>query len=439
MRLTGHKKTLEGQKTMKNLVRISLCFTAAVGFATADDVTDWNRITLDRLLGPPAVGAPLAQRPAAMVQAAVFDAVNGIARRYTPVHVLPGAAPGASKRAAAVQAAYAILIRLFPGQTAVLAQKRALSLAAIAADREEAEDQSIERGIEWGQTVADAIWAWRSTDGSSTVLPPFTGGLAPGEWRPTPPSFAPGLAPQLAQETPWAIPSPSRFRPGGPPALTSDRYTADYNEVMSLGAANSATRSADQTLYAHFWQSASPVDFWDPVATSLSTARDFSLLENARLLAYLNLALADAVTGCWDAKYTYVSWRPVTAIQLGDMDGNPDTVADPAWAPLITTPPFPEYPSAHSCVSGAAGRVLSAYFGDNTQFSVTSDGMPGVSRSFSSFTAALDEVKNARIVGGIHFRSACEDGQGLGVAVADYILRHSLVRIPDDGNEQSDR
>ncbi|HXN46538.1 MAG TPA: vanadium-dependent haloperoxidase, partial [Bryobacteraceae bacterium] len=207
----------------------------------------------------------------------------------------------------------------------------------------------------------------------------------------------------------------------------------------SLGAANSATRSADETLYAHFWQSASPVDFWDPVATSLSTARDFSLLENARLLAYLNLALADAVTGCWDAKYTYVSWRPVTAIQLGDTDGNPETVADPAWLPLIPTPPFPEYPSAHSCVSGAAGRVLSAYFGNDTQFSVTSDGMPGVSRSFSSFTAALDEVKNARIVGGIHFRSACEDGQGLGVAVADYILRHSLIRIPDDGNEQSDR
>jgi len=342
------------------------------------------------------------------------------------------------KKAAAVQAAYAILVRLFPTQGGTLDLKRANSLAAIAGDLD-GNNESVARGIEWGQTVADAIWAWRSTDGFSNVPPPFLGGLAPGEWRPTPPSFAPGLAPQLAQMLPWAIASPSQFRPGGPPALTSDRYSADFNEVKALGSLTSSTRSDDQTLYVRFWQSASPADFWDPVATSLSVSRDFNLLENARLLAYLNMALADAVIGCWDAKYTYASWRPITAIQLGDTDGNPNTAGDPTWTPLIPTPPFPEYPSAHSCVSGAAGRILSVYFGDDTQFSVVSDGMPGVARYFSSFSAALEEVKSARVVGGIHFRSACEDGQSLGVAVADYILGHSIFPVHGDEHEQDDR
>jgi hypothetical protein len=423
---------MEGKDNMKTVIRFSLWMVVISGIATADEVTDWNRIMLDALRVPPAVAASLAQRPAAIVQASVFDAVNGIARRYTPIHVTPAAPCGASQRAAAVQAAYASLVRLFPTQTVTFDLERTMSLTGIASGPAAEHSESIERGIEWGQAVADAIWAWRSTDGFANVLPPFLGGPAPGQWRPTPadspppPPFAPGLAPQLAHVTPWVIASPSQFRPGGPPSLTSDRYTADLNEVKTVGSTSSWSRTSDQTLYAQFWQSGSPAGFWDPVASSLSAERHLNLLENARLLALLNIALADAVIGCWDAKYTYVFWRPITAIQLADTDGNPATAADPNWKPLIVTPPFPEYPSAHSTVSAAATQILSAYFGEDTEFSVSSDGMPGVVRYFTSFPAALDEVKNARIFGGIHYRAACEDGQALGIAVADYILGHAL-------------
>ena len=157
------------------------------------------------------------------------------------------------------------------------------------------------------------------------------------------------------------------------------------------------------------------------------------MLQTARLLALVNLAMADAQVGCWDAKYTYSFWRPVTAIQLGDTDSNDVTAPNPSWSPLIVTPPFPEYPSAHSCVSGAAGHILSQTFGDETSFNVVSLATPGVTRSFHSFSAALEEVKNARVFGGIHFRSACVDGTALGIAVADYVMSHALLRLAGEG------
>ncbi len=412
---------------MKTTFRFSILVALATGIASADEVTDWNRILLDALLVPPAVAAPLAQRPAAIVMAAVFDAVNGIGQRYTPIHVMPAAPPGASQRAAAVQAAYASLALLFPSQTATFDQKRATSLAAISSGPAAENSESIQQGIAWGQTVADAIWAWRTTDGFSNVLPPFLGGFSPGQWRPTPPAFAPGLAPQLATVTPWVIASPSQFRPAGPPSLTSSQYIADVYETKTMGSISSLIRTADQTLYVNFWASASPTDLWDPVATAFSAGQQLNLPDNARLLALLNLSLADAVIGCWDAKYAYVSWRPVTAIQAG--------AANP-WTPLIVTPPFPEYPAAHACVSAAAARILSTYFGENTPFSMVSDGMPGVVRSFSGFSAAVEEVKNARVFGGIHFRTACNDGQILGTAVADYILGNALLPVQGQRNGQ---
>jgi hypothetical protein len=413
-------------------LKVAFCFLslfALAGTARADEVTDWNRIMLDALLSPPAVAAPLAERPAAIVHAAIFDALNGIERRYTPIHVAPAAPAGASQRAAVVQAAYATLVHLFPAQKTTFDQKRADSLNAIANGPAVEHSESIARGIEWGQTVADEIWAWRSTDGFSNVPPSFLGGLNPGQWRPTPPAMAPGLAPQLATMTPWAIGAPSQFRPAGPPSLTSDQYGADLNETKQLGSISSASRTSDQTLYALFWQSATPADFWDPVATSLSAERHLTLSENARLLALLNIALADGVIGCWDAKYTYDFWRPITAIRLADTDQNAATMADPNWTPLIATPPFPEYPSAHSCVSSAGLRILSDYFGENTAFSVGSDVMPGVTRFFPNFSAALDEVGNARIFGGIHFRTAVVDGRTLGTELGNYILDHALLPV----------
>jgi hypothetical protein len=170
------------------------------------------------------------------------------------------------------------------------------------------------------------------------------------------------------------------------------------------------------------------------VAISLAAQHHFSMSKTARLLALVHLAMADAAIGCFDAKYTYSWWRPITAIQLGDTDGNDATTPDPAWSPLIVTPPFPEYPSAHSCISGAAGRILSQSFGEETSFNVVSDAMPGVTRTFHSFSAALEEVKNARVFGGIHFRTACVDGTALGIAVADYVMSHVLLSLAGDRN-----
>jgi len=404
----------------------------------ADEVTDWNRIMLNAFLVAPVPAAPLVPRSAAIVQASVFDAVNGIEGRFTPIHVTPAASPGASARAAAVQAAYASLVHLFPVQTSTFDQQRAVSLAHISSSAAE-NNESIQRGIEWGQSVADAIWAWRSADGFSKVQPPFLGGLNPGEWRPTPPAMAPGLAPQMATMVPWAIESPSQFRPAGPPSLTSAQYTADFNEVKTMGSASSTTRTADETLYATFWNSTNPADFWDPVATSLSDNAHLTLSENARLLALVNISMADAIIGCWDAKYTYVFWRPITAIRLADTDGNADTAPDITWTPLVTTPAFPEYTSAHSCVSSAAAAILSNYFGEGTPFGVASDTMPGTVRNFASFSAALGEIRNALVFGGIHFRTATNDGSTLGAAVGNYVLTHALQSVHGERQGQLGR
>jgi hypothetical protein len=421
---------------------LALVLVALVaGTASADEVTDWNQTMLRAAL----VGGtspPVTTRVAAIVQAAVFDAVNGIARRYTPIHVAPAGPAGASQDAAAVQAAYATLVQLYPAQKSTLDARLAVSLAVLGSQENSA---AIASGRAWGQTVADAILAWRSTDGFTPAPPPFLGGTAVGQWRPTPPAFASGAVPQFAYMTPWAIAAPSQFRPAGPPPLTSTRYGTDFNETKQMGSMSSSTRTTEQTVYAWFWNSATPSFLWNTVAVSLVTGlgseseengerdshdtRHDSTLQNARLLALLNVAIADAAIACFEAKYTYVSWRPVTAIPLAATDGNPTTTEDPAWMPLFATPAHPEYPSAHSCLSAAAGSVLADRFGEKTHFTMQSDSMPGVVRSFKSFSSALEEVKNARIVAGIHFRSATDDGQTVGASVAEYVLDHAAQPV----------
>jgi hypothetical protein len=221
--------------------------------------------------------------------------------------------------------------------------------------------------------------------------------------------------------------------------MTSDQYLADFNETKSMGGASNSGRTADATLYANFWQAGNPPDYFDPLALSLAAQHHFSSAQTARLLALVNVGISDAIIGCWDAKYTYSSWRPVTAIQLADTDGNDATSPDQTWTPLIVTPPFPEYPSAHSCASGAATRILSQIFGEETSFEVVSDSMPGVTRKFHNFSAALAEIVNARIYGGIHFRTACVDGTSLGIAVGDYVLGHALLPLRGGGRNELDQ
>jgi hypothetical protein len=330
------------------------------------------------------------------------------------------AAPrGASPRAAAVQAAYAILFSKFPLQADELNAKRDASLAAFGDG-----GQSMRRGLAWGQFVADAILDWRSTDGFTPAPPPYLGGDEPGQWRPTPPAFAPGAVPQFATMTPWGILSPDQFRPLGPPALDSERYFIDYHEVRQMGSATSPFRSADETDACLFWESGSPTYFWNRAALDLLANADTALSENAHLLATLNLAIADAVIACWDAKYHYEFWRPVTAIRLTD---------DPGWTPLLATPAHPEYTSGHSTVSSAAVTVLSDYFGDDTPFLLPSPAAPGWVRCYPSFSAAMDEIADARVFAGFHFRTACEDGKILGSHVAAYILENLMERIHGEG------
>jgi hypothetical protein len=407
-----------------------LSLTAAT---PGDPVLEWNAIMNNTALAGGTT--PLAtSRVAALVSASVFDAVNGIKPLYKPLHVRPDAPRHASQRAAAIQAAYAMLINLYPAQTGTLTTQRNASITALASAEN---DQSIQAGIVWGQSVSDSIWAWRLTDGFTPPPPPFVGVLgivgspsAVGVWRPTPLGNLPGAGPQFASMTPWVLRRPSQFRLPPPLALTSAEYAADYNEVKSMGAFSGSPRTADQSELALFWAGNTPL-YWNRIASQIAAERSLKLSENAHLLALLNVAMADAGIACWDGKYRYVFWRPITAIRAGDTDNNASTDPDPAWTPWLDffptgTPNHPEYPSGHSSLSGAAAFVLTAAFGDDTSFTVTSDVRPGT-RAFSSFSATVAEIADARVFGGIHFRTSCVRGNILGQAVAEYVSTHAMV------------
>ena len=406
--------------------------------ATPDPVLEWigvmNTTVLTAGTAPNVTG-----RGVALVSASGFDAVNGIEPRFQPLHVKPNAPHNASQRAAAIQAAYVILMNLYgTTQSAMLNAQRTASLAALAANENA---NSIAAGVAWGQTVADAIWAWRLTDGFAPTPPPFFGvqsiAGAPnalGFWRPTPPANASGATPQLATMTPWVLTRPSQFRLPPPYALNSVEYATDLNEVRNFGSFSSTMRGTEQSEFALFWALNTPLA-WDRIAAQLSAARGLSVTENAHLFAVLNVTMGDAIIACWDSKYRYVFWRPITAIRTGLTPAD----ADPMWEPwlntLTGTPAHPEYPSAHSTYSGSAAAVLAAAFGENTAFTLTSEIRPGT-RSYANFSDALAEIVDARVFGGIHFRTSCLRGTALGRAVADYVSRHAMRPRGDRDDEE---
>jgi hypothetical protein len=417
----------------KTLTLLLAAALLALAGPRADEITDWNQHLLEAALT--AKSSPtLTARIGAIVQSSVFDAVNGVERKYEPIHVAPNAPAGASRRAAAAQAAYSALVGIYPAQKLDLDAKLAASLNSIASSSANANSVSIARGVAWGKTVAAAILAWRAADGITPAPPAYFGTTGVGEWRATPPGLLAAAVPQFATMVTWVIDSPSQFRPPGPPALTSAQYAADYNEARTKGDINSLTRTADETTAALFWNASTVTYFWNSLASRLAQQNNLDFTEEARLLAHVNLALGDAVIACWDAKYHYLFWRPITAINLGDTDGNSDTPVDPAWKPLLTTPNHPEYPSGHSTTSGAAIQVLIGWFGDNTPFWIDSDVLPGVVRSFAKLSSARDEIANARIDGGIHFRTACNDGFETGAKVGQFVLDNSLGRVNGNGN-----
>jgi hypothetical protein len=391
---------------------------AELALPLGDTVTQWN---LTLIAGLEAAGSPppFAARIAAIVQASVFDAVNGINRHFTPYHVRPGAPHGASGDAAAAEAAYTALVGLLPEQKAIFDTQLSSSLAQILDDPSQP-GPAVERGLNWGQTVAQDILAWRATDGFDTVLPPYKPGTGAGDWQPTPPIFLAPQFRQFARMTPFGLTSPAQFLPAGPPSLLSSEWAQDLAEVQTLGSATSSVRTPEQTDIAKFWQDDTPAALWNRVADQLATANDLPLVENARRLALMNIALADATIAVWNAKNTYNFWRPVTAIRA---------TSEPTWTPLLVTPAFQEYPSAHSGVSSAAATVLAAFYGGHTQFTVTSAGFGNATRTFNSFSAAVQEVQDARIFAGFHFRFSTRDGATLGNEVGDYITANLMQRL----------
>jgi hypothetical protein len=391
----------------------------------ADVVTDWDIIAASTItpatgvtLPPPVTEAeqrPIFQVDLATLHVAIYDAVNAIDRRYEPYAiVLHSGTRGASKEAAAVGAAYAVLKGLFPNRSVIYQHAYDTYLAAAAGDPAKA------RGLAIGAEVAAGILGLRQNDGRLTPVSYTTTGK-PGDWVPGPP---PLLNIYLPFVKPFAIRSASQFRAPGPPALSSDRYADDFNETKLMGAAINSPRSAEQSDLALFYTEPSVTYFprnWRQFATDSQ-----SIAENARLLAMIWVINADSQLGCFESKYHYRFWRPRTAVPQADLDGNPETIADATWTPFVATPNHPEYPSAHSCNGGSFVETLHRFYGtDRLALTLTSTkAVLHPTHQFNSLHSMLVETENARVYGGIHFRTATLDGVTLGRRTARWISRH---------------
>jgi hypothetical protein len=400
------------------VVFLGMLVTDSATYAS-DAVVEWNQIALAATVT--AAQGPLPQiRSMAIVAVSVHDAVNAITHDYH-TYLRHGHAPfGASADAAAIAAAHRALTSLFPAQAAALDTARASSLGAHGLT-------ILDPGIAFGEGVASAVVSVRASDGAAQAQFPYTAPHAgdPGVWEAL--GGAPALLPGWGNVAPWVIESSSRFRPGGPPPLTSRRYARDYDEVKEIGSQTSATRTSEQTEIARFWLG-TPSAIWNGVARQILDARGLDMASNARAFALLYLAAADASIVCWDTKYTFNFWRPITAIQHGDADGNDHTIGDPTWAPLIATPPFPEYVSGHATNSAAMAAVLALLFGDEPGIAIvaSSPTNPGFERHWESLSDGVEEVIDARVFSGIHYRTSDEVGARVGQRVARFVVNHAL-------------
>jgi membrane-associated phospholipid phosphatase len=393
-------------------------------------VIDWNQVLLSIVSTPAAQPANVQPtRNFAILHAAIYDAVNSIARSHEPYLISVRAPRDASGTAAADAAAHTALVGLYPAQHAVLDADYAAELAKVA------DGPAKDKGVRLGDQVAGDLLAIRANDGSNVIPPPFVAGGNPGDYRPTPPNFPTPVFTTWGGVTPFVLDRGDQFRLAPPPALSSGAYAAAINEVKGLGSATSTTRTAEQTEIGTFWNP--PIqNFWNQIAQSVALARRSDLPTTARLFAALNLSFADSAIAFYDAKYTYRLWRPVTAIRLADSDSNPDTVADPSWLPLAgNTAADPSYPGAHSTISAAGAEVLASFYGDDQSFSVTSPALSGVTRSFGSFTAAAQEAGLSRIFSGQHTRLDHVAGVALGHDVAGFVLHNALLPAHDSSGK----
>jgi hypothetical protein len=418
---------------MKRIAGVILYgWLASAAPALADAVTgavvDWNRITVDAVTaGRP---GPIGIVDIALVQVAVHDAVQAIEKRYEPYHFEVERAWG-NRSAAVAAAAHGMLVGMYPAQAATLDPVYHSYLA----------DKGLtgDPGVAVGEQAAAGILPLRRVN-PNPLPPPFVGRNEIGVWRPTPSflgappvpaPFSPMAAPWMGSFDPFTLTSPARFRPEPPPALTSERYTRDYNEVKALGSLTSTARRAEQTDLAYFYSGNIPAQ-WNSALRAITTRYVRKTGDQARLLALANLATADSLISSWDSKVHYVLWRPVTAIVEANNDGNPDTAAEASWQPLINTPPYPDYTSGANNVSGAMTRTLQLFFDtDRMTFEVTSLVPEAVrkTRTYRRFSDAADDMVEARMLLGIHFRFADTAGRKQAQRVADWTFNHYLLPL----------
>jgi hypothetical protein len=399
------------------LISLLLFFLSAttVQPARADVVTDWNTTAADiavaaKMLTPPTV------RAMAIVQTAVYEAVNASTKRYPTGTVKVDATHGASVEAAVAAANRATLSKLVPSQQSSIDSAYQAALSAIT------DGQAKKDGIAVGEKAAAAVLAMCENDGAATnesYRPHTTAG-----------AYVPTVIPVVAQwpqRRPWVMTNASQFRPGPPPSLTSERWARDYNEIKALGARNSKQRTAEQTEIARFWETSAPTVYY-PVVRSVAALPGREVTQNARLLAAAAQAMDDALIAVFDAKYHYNLWRPITAIRNGDKDGNDATERDPSWMPFIDTPMHPEYPCAHCIVSSALGAVLQAEIGTGPTptLTTTSSTAPGVVRRWTKIPDFVQEVSSARIYDGVHYRNSTEVGSAMGKQIGEWVAAKYL-------------
>jgi hypothetical protein len=376
-------------------------------------VADWSLIAQNAIV---AVGRRFPGEAAVymgIVHATIYDVVVAIEGGYRPYAITPTVHPNTSVEAAIAAAAHRVLVERFGDQQTALDNVYFAYLSGIA------DGEAKTNGIQVGEEVGVGMLLLRANDGLDSAVPYVQPPLGPGVYEPTAPATPVGT--RLPRVLPLALESASQFRPNGPPALHSGEYAQDFNEVKDLGRFDSSVRSAEQTAVARFWTD-SDIPQWNRNLLRLADARGLTAIETARMLAMAHVAGGDAMIGCFDAKYHYLSWRPLHAINRADTDGNPHTVPDPTWQPLLPTPNHPEYPSAHACHTTAVAEALESFFGPGrTSFSLDNI-VTGETRYYHRFKDAVEEVNNARVWAGFHFRYADEDGSKLGRKIARFVV-----------------
>jgi hypothetical protein len=407
-----------------SIVTASLLVVSSKGTETSSQrrvVADWSLIAQNAIVAVAKKFPGEAAVYMGIAHATIYDAVVAIEGGYRPYAIAPTVPRKTSLTAAVATAAHRVLVGRFPDQQVGSPAQPGLDDVYAAYLNGIPDGEAKTNGIQVGEEVGVGMLQLRTNDGLESTVPYVQRPPGPGVYQPTAPATP--LGTRMPHVVPLALEYASRFRPDGPPALHRREYAKDFNEVKSFGRVDSSVRSPEQTAVARFWTD-HDLPQWNRNLLHLADARGLSAIETARMLAMAHVAGGDAMIGCFDAKYHYLSWRPVHAIQRADTDGNAHTLADPAWQPLLPTPNHPEYPSAHACHTAAIAETLERFFRrDRVRFSIDSL-VTGETRHYKRFSDVVDEVNNARVWAGFHFRYSQDDGSRLGRRVARFVVRN---------------